>query len=98
MGQCARKRELDRPDPGKKPMGGRGGRAGQRYVRPREKMGGKVEYRIFVVVNQRNKTGSQSQHSQYTYISGNILCSFISRNYYTQPLIYEHSVYEILKI
>ncbi|KAG0723615.1 RING finger protein 10 [Chionoecetes opilio] len=43
VGQCARKREYDRPDPGKKPMGGRGGRAGQRYVRPREKMGGKVE-------------------------------------------------------
>lgn len=43
VGQCARKRELDRPDPGKKPVGGRGGRAGQRYVRPREKMGGKVE-------------------------------------------------------
>lgn len=42
MGQCARKREFDRPDPGKKPVGGRGGRAGQRYVRPREKMGGKV--------------------------------------------------------
>lgn len=43
VGQCARKREFDRPDPGKKPVGGRGGRAGQRYVRPREKMGGKVE-------------------------------------------------------
>ncbi|XP_063870536.1 E3 ubiquitin-protein ligase RNF10-like [Scylla paramamosain] len=43
VGQCARKREFDRPDPGKKPVAGRGGRAGQRYVRPREKMGGKVE-------------------------------------------------------
>lgn len=42
-GQFARKREGDRPDPGRKPVGGRGGRAGQRYVRPREKMGGKVE-------------------------------------------------------
>lgn len=45
MGQCARKREGDRPDQGRKPMGGRGGRAGQRYVRPREKMGGKVRPR-----------------------------------------------------
>ncbi|XP_042858461.1 RING finger protein 10-like isoform X2 [Penaeus japonicus] len=41
--QYARKRDFDRPDPGKKPVAGRGGRAGQRYVRPREKTGGQVE-------------------------------------------------------
>lgn len=41
--QYARKREYDRPDPGKKPMAGRSGRSGQRYVRPREKMGSQVE-------------------------------------------------------
>lgn len=41
--QYARKREYDRPELGRKPMAGRGGRSGQRYVRPREKMGGQVE-------------------------------------------------------
>lgn len=41
--QHARKREFDRPDSGRKPVAGRSGRTGQRYVRPREKMGGKVE-------------------------------------------------------
>ncbi|XP_042224131.1 RING finger protein 10-like [Homarus americanus] len=41
--QHARKREYDRPDSGRKPVAGRGGRTGQRYVRPREKMGGKVD-------------------------------------------------------
>lgn len=41
--QHARKREYDRLDSGRKPVAGRGGRTGQRYVRPREKMGGKVE-------------------------------------------------------
>lgn len=41
--QYARKRECDRPDFGRKPMAGRGGRSGQRYVRPREKMGGQVD-------------------------------------------------------
>lgn len=41
--QYARKRDFDRPDPGKKPVAGRSGRAGQRYVRPREKTGGQVE-------------------------------------------------------
>lgn len=41
--QHGRKREFDRPDPGRKPMAGRSGRTGQRYVRPREKMGGKVD-------------------------------------------------------
>lgn len=40
--QYARKKD-ERPDNGRKPMGGRGGRSGQRYVRPREKTGGQVE-------------------------------------------------------
>lgn len=51
-GQFARKREGDRPDPGRKPVGGRGGRAGQRYVRPREKMGGKVRPRRELIVRK----------------------------------------------
>lgn len=41
--QYARKKDFERPDYGRKPMGGRGGRSGQRYVRPREKAGGQVE-------------------------------------------------------
>lgn len=41
--QNARKKDFERPDYGRKPMGGRGGRSGQRYVRPREKTGGQVE-------------------------------------------------------
>jgi len=38
-----RKKEYERPDLGRKPMGGRSGRAGQRYVCPRQKTGGQVE-------------------------------------------------------
>jgi len=41
--QNARRKDHERPDYGRKPLGGRGGRAGQRYVRPREKTGGQVE-------------------------------------------------------
>lgn len=41
--QYARKKDFERPDYGRKPVGGRGGRSGQRYVRPREKTGGQVE-------------------------------------------------------
>ncbi|CAL4066516.1 unnamed protein product [Meganyctiphanes norvegica] len=41
--QYGRKKECERPDYGRKPMGGRGGRAGQRYVRPREKAGSQVD-------------------------------------------------------
>ena len=49
--QYARKRENDRPEFGRKPVAGRGGRAGQRYVRPREKMGGQVRSDVpFIVI------------------------------------------------
>ncbi|KAK7086871.1 RING finger protein 10 [Halocaridina rubra] len=41
--QYVRKRENDRSEFGRKPVAGRGGRSGQRYVRPREKTCGQVE-------------------------------------------------------